>query len=98
MAYPHEIDGWLYMGNHRICLVGAYRKSKDDCAYWINHNGYEIQACLLCYSKNMLMRERKYYASKKDKFPDFCDWIDWRIKCLQTRELLLGTTTLTGEI
>lgn len=92
MESLREVDGWLYAGKHRVCLVGAYRKEKDDCAYWIIHQGYEIHACLLCYSEKMLMRERAFYSTRQDKYPDFCNWIDWRINYFQTIELIRGNS------
>lgn len=90
-----EQDGWLYSGRHKVCLVGAYRKSENNCAFYVIHKGYEIRACLLSYSQSMLEKEIPKYRrgiamGNRDRLIPELEWMEYRVKYFKTLKLLKG--------
>lgn len=90
-----EKDGWLYSGKYKVCPVGAYRKSEDNCAFYVMDRGYEIPAVLLNYSHSMLEKEIPKYRiwlamGNKDRPIDELKWMEYRVKYLKTLALIKG--------
>ena len=90
-----EKDGWLYSGRHKVCPVGAYRKTEGNCAFYVMHKGYEIHACMLGYSQSMLEKEipkyRRWIAmGNRDRLIPELKWMEYRVKYLKTLALIKG--------